>query len=190
MLRPNLGSSLSDAISSKIEPVGLMGYRLLGNSAKWVLSEAIPLVDSDIVHLSFKGGVFNSGTDYFIGDPSYRFALFAAGTEENLFDGYGANSTINDVEIVHEVTPIPYTGNHELAIDVSRSGILTVIGSRDVDSGSSVATVLYNFKVERNGVIIHDIPLTNKAQGATQLPVVGNISATVTEYDGSAWEEL
>ena len=46
-----------------------------------------------------------------------------------------------------------------------------------------------DFYVKVNGVEIIRIPLTNKAQGATQLPTVGNVSATIANYTDT-WEEV
>ena len=50
--------------------------------------------------------------------------------------------------------------------------------------------VIYDFEVEINGVLTNKIPLTNKAQGATQLPTVGDISGTIINYTESGWEEV
>lgn len=43
---------------------------------------------------------------------------------------------------------------------------------------------------DAQGIIINHIPLTNKEQGATQLPTVGNVSATIVNYTESGWEEV
>ncbi len=47
-----------------------------------------------------------------------------------------------------------------------------------------------SISIEVNGILTHSIPLTNKAQGATQLPTVGNVSATMIGYTGDEWEEV
>jgi hypothetical protein len=41
-----------------------------------------------------------------------------------------------------------------------------------------------------SGVLTNEIPLTNKAQGATQLATVGNVNATMINYTGDEWELL
>lgn len=48
--------------------------------------------------------------------------------------------------------------------------------------------VIYGFDVEIDGVLTNSIPLTNKAQGATQLATVGNVNATMLNYTGDEWE--
>lgn len=55
--------------------------------------------------------------------------------------------------------------------------------------GGYFAGYISDFEVEINGVITNQIPLTNKTQGATQLPTVGNVSATIINYTDT-WEEV
>ena len=47
-----------------------------------------------------------------------------------------------------------------------------------------------DFYVKVGGVEVLRIPLTNKAQGATQLATVGNINATMINFTGDEWEPL
>ncbi|MDC9527603.1 hypothetical protein PSH54_19175 [Pseudoalteromonas sp. Angola-30] len=47
---------------------------------------------------------------------------------------------------------------------------------------------LYNFEIEIDGVLTNSIPLTNKEQGATQLPTVGNVSAFMPNYTDAVWK--
>lgn len=54
--------------------------------------------------------------------------------------------------------------------------------------GGYFAGYISEFEVEIGGVITNQIPLTNKAQGATQLATVGNVNATMIGYTGSEWE--
>ena len=56
--------------------------------------------------------------------------------------------------------------------------------------GDFFGGTIYGFEFELNGVITNKIPLTNKAQGATQLATVGNINATMINYTGDEWEPL
>lgn len=44
-----------------------------------------------------------------------------------------------------------------------------------------------NFEFSRGGVLENKIPLTNKAQGATQLATVGNVNATMVGYNENVW---
>lgn len=49
--------------------------------------------------------------------------------------------------------------------------------------------VIYGFEVEIDGIVTNAIPLTNKAQGATQLPTVGDISAFMPNYTAAVWKK-
>lgn len=49
---------------------------------------------------------------------------------------------------------------------------------------------IFDFEVEKGGVITNKIPLTNKAQGATQLATVGNVNATMVGYTPDVWEQV
>lgn len=57
-------------------------------------------------------------------------------------------------------------------------------------SNQHFAGVIYGFEVEINGVLTNQIPLTNKLQGATQLPTIGSVSATIVGYNENDWEKL
>lgn len=46
-----------------------------------------------------------------------------------------------------------------------------------------------DFYVKINGVLTNQIPLTNKAQGATQLATVGNINAFMPNYTNAVWRK-
>jgi len=55
--------------------------------------------------------------------------------------------------------------------------------------GGEFAGYIKDFQVEIDGVITNQIPLTNKDQGDTQLPTVGDVSATIINYTDT-WEEV
>ncbi len=56
-------------------------------------------------------------------------------------------------------------------------------------STSYFAGVFYDFEVEIDGVLTNQIPLTNKAQGATQLATVGNVNAFMPNYTNAVWRK-
>lgn len=50
--------------------------------------------------------------------------------------------------------------------------------------------ITYGFLLKDvSGTVINSIPLTNKAQGATQLATVGNVNATMIGYTPDVWEQ-
>ena len=67
----------------------------------------------------------------------------------------------------------------------------TLIGVQQSGSGSYRGFFLgsiYDLKINSQGA--NEIPLTNRSQGATQLPTVGNVSATMVNYSEDVWEEI
>ncbi len=77
------------------------------------------------------------------------------------------------------------TTNYEGPIQVVKLGRDAVIGGNDYLKGYAI-----NLRVRINNTLTNSIPLTNKSQGATQLPTVGNVSATMVNYSEDVWEEV
>jgi hypothetical protein len=48
--------------------------------------------------------------------------------------------------------------------------------------------LFYDFEVEIAGEVVLQLPLTNKEQGAVQLPTIGDITATMANYTPLVWE--
>ena len=48
--------------------------------------------------------------------------------------------------------------------------------------------VYKDFEVSIGGVLVNQIPLTNKGQGATQLATVGDVNAFMPNYSSDVWE--
>lgn len=173
--------ALESAIDYIARPDGLSQY--------WVLSEPIDVQVNDVLYIDFLGGLLEEGkTKYFLGDPSYKFSAFAMSNSQNIFDGFGTSPFIDEQPIVNEVTPIPTSEIHTLKIEVSRAASMICLGAKD-DRGSTFINIpIFNFKHVRNGEVLHEIELTNKNQGATQLPKVGNVSATMSNFSSDVWE--
>ena len=95
---------------------------------------------------------------------------------------------LNDQPIDSNITPIPSGGDNTIIAATVGAEALSYITSR---AGSSLflSLAVYNFRVIRSGVVIHEIPLTNKAQGATQLATVGNINAFMPNYTDAVWRK-
>jgi len=82
---------------------------------------------------------------------------------------------VNSVVVYEQ--PIKYSTAKDL------DGISTLSGFRMLGSA-------FNFTLSKSGTVTNSIPLTNKAQGATQLPTVGSVSATIVGYNENDWEEV
>jgi len=83
--------------------------------------------------------------------------------------------TVNSVVVYEQ--PIKYSTAKDL------DGISTLSGFRMLGSA-------FNFTLSKSGTVTNSIPLTNKAQGATQLPTIGSVSATIVGYNENDWEEV
>ena len=83
--------------------------------------------------------------------------------------------TVNSVVVYEQ--PIKYSTAKDL------DGISTLSGFRLLGSA-------FNFTFSNSGTVTNSIPLTNKTQGATQLPTIGSVSATIVGYNENDWEEL
>lgn len=105
----------------------------------------------------------------------------------------GSSGYISDV-LVDGVSTVelPYDSTfHTIKCIISGSlSSVGILGAR-FDYTRSSSAAIKGFRVrDENGSVINEIPLTNKAQGATQLATVGNVNATMINYTGDEWEQL
>ena len=165
-------------------------YRLDGSSKYFQLSEPINLIADDLVELSFIGGsVTNSFAMFFESDSKIFYISVTSDSLSFRVKAAFGTPMLNGGEIVNNVTPVPSSGKNTISAETVGSEVLSVIGART--GGTLLMNLpICNFKVIRGGTVMHEIPLTNKAQGATQLPTVGSVSATIVGYNENDWEEV
>lgn len=171
------------------QPVKNYVARLDGLTQYWAFSEPLDLLSGDEIHLSYTDIATDGSRSYFFGDDTYQFALFST-VDGVYFDGYETASTVNGDAIINEVTEIPVSGINGLKMVIARIGTAERIGSSPDAGTVKMNGAIFNFKVVSGGVVINEIPLTNKSQGATQLPTVGSVSATMVNYTEAVWQEL
>jgi hypothetical protein len=170
------------------EPINYVA-RLNGTDQSWELSTPLNLVVGDVVNLKALGvSQFNGAAARFIGGDGFAFSL-DTGNDGDVFRETRLSALLNGVEIDSLVTPLPSSGEFSLSVTLTASGVLSYIGATD-GGARSINTAVYEFEVIRNGVIIHQIPLNNKAQGATQLATVGSVNATMIGYNSDVWEQV
>lgn len=75
-----------------------------------------------------------------------------------------------------------YSSSSTYDVDI----LIDEIGRRPVSS-FTFAGYIKSIEIEIDGVITNQISLTNKAQGATQLATVGNVNATMANYNNTVW---
>ena len=87
---------------------------------------------------------------------------------------------------------LPYDGVfHTVSvISINNSASVGILGAR-FDYTRNSSGVISMFRVRNSsGVVINEIPLTNKTQGATQIATVGSVNATMVGYDDNVWRVL
>lgn len=195
-MRPALTNALTNAIrealnysTTNLEPEPVINYvaRLNGVDQYWQLSDGgINTLSGDVLEIDFIGGALNGNASRIIGAESFAYSC-DTGTDASSIRLTRMTGKLDDIEIDNLVTPIPSSGNHTLSLNTLSDGSLRVLGGL-LAGDRLIDTALSNFRVIRNGTVINEIPLTNKAQDATQLPTVGNVSATMIGYTPDVWE--
>ena len=160
--------------------------RLNGADQYWQLSGPINVENDDRIGISFIGGVITNSYARFFASDNNSFSV-DANIDGATFRVSSGVSTL-DGAIINTGEPIPTVGKHDIILETANAGVLNTLGEFNGSRFNNLP--LYSFFIERNGTVIHQIPLTNKAQGATQLATVGNVNATMVNYDESVWEQI
>lgn len=161
--------------------------RLDGATQYWQLSDPIPIQVEDQIEFMFIGGSVTNSFAAFVGATNFS-VRFDVDTTATFLREQGSSATLNGLPVDSGVTPVPSNGENSVLISSLSTGSLEQISS--IGGSRLMNLPVYNFRVIRNGVVIHEIPLTNKAQGATQLATVGNVNATMVGYTPDVWEEV
>lgn len=189
MIRPNIKKCINHSLSS-FGGGDSANYvaRLDGLTQYWQFSDSINLTANDIIELSFIGGdVSNAFAMFYESDSGDFYISVTSDTVSFRIKAAFGSPMLNGQQIVNNTTPIPSSGENAISSAVVSSEVLSVLGCR-IGGSLFMNLPLYGFKVIRSGTVIHEIPLTNKSQGATQLPTVGSVSATMVNYTEAVWE--
>ncbi|PWS55998.1 hypothetical protein [Pseudoalteromonas sp. meg-B1] len=197
-MRPALTNALTTAIRSALSYTANEAAdaeqwvaQLDGAMQYWQLTEEIPVPDGGSIELDLMYDSENqSAIEYVLtSENSSDTALFFASRE---FIQTGSSGYISDV-LVDGVSAsvLPYD-NAFHTIKCIASGGLTKVGilaARFNYTRTSSGTIKMFRVRDSNGVVVNEIPLTNKAQGATQLATVGNINAFMPNYTEAVWRK-
>lgn len=175
-------------VEGLLSPVINYVARLDGVSQYWQLSEGITLELGDLVEFEFVS--VGDNTNSFVIDSTDRSSfIFNKDSTVQRSSALGFMD-INGERVQNLATPFPSEGVVNIVsirMDVSVATI-DFIGCEYREDRGYFSGLFRNFKVIRGGGVIHQIPLTNKAQGATQLATVGNVNATMPNYTPDVWE--
>lgn len=165
--------------------------QLDGATKCWQLSEEIPLPIGYSYEMDVLYEASNlSENDYLAtGEGDTNSPLFFINRE---FLDSGSAGRLSTPSIDGGDNKLPYDGTfHTVSVtSLNNSASVGILGARFNYTRNS-SGIICMFRVRNSsGVVIHEIPLTNKAQGATQLATVGSVNATMIDYTGDVWEQL
>ena len=165
--------------------------QLDGAMQYWQLTEEIPVPDGGSIELDLMydnanqseieyvlTSELNSDTSLFF---TSREALKAGSS------GYISDALVDGVSTI----TMPYD-NAFHTVKCIASGGLTKVGilaARFNYTRTSSGTIKMFRVRDSSGVVVNEIPLTNKAQGATQLATVGNVNAFMPNYTDAVWRK-
>jgi hypothetical protein len=162
-----------------------------GATQYWQLSEPIPLLSGYKVRYKINVAGGNSNVAYIHGNSKQSGSLYVY-----LSPISGQLSFLGSIN--EKLDGVPFVNNSEVQLGVEYEVEFEVSSNKDIatlfrfqDVEKYTAGYIYDLEVLNElGVVVNKIPLTNKAQGATQLATVGSINATMINYTGDEWEQL
>lgn len=185
----NFKPSIFNGISKSIEYVA----QLDGATQYWLLESPIEIIIGDeILHEFRKNDTSNNTRQSLTGLTDNFTALVLLNNDGTYLPSRG--DFFVDNQPVGSVDSYPTdTLFHETRLVSNVGFLLETLGANWTTRNEGVTRhfdgVISSFKVKRNGVVIHEIPLKNKAQGATQLATVGSVNAFMPNYTESVWKD-
>lgn len=183
MLNPILGSILSPILKPILG--GAINYvaKPDGATQYWELTENLTLVNGYSLEFecvgTHEGGVLISTASF-----GLQFRLI-----NGIYEFFGCDAEINGVPASSGVTAYDGADITSFKLTVTTARPLGTLLSKGATFLS--ASAMRNFKMKDiSEAILNEIPLTNKAQGATQLSTVGTVNATMINYTEAVWVEL
>ena len=165
--------------------------QLDGATQYWQLSEEISVPNGGSIELDLMYDSANqSAIEYvLVSANNSDTSLFFTSRE---FLKAGSSGYISDV-LVDGVSAIilPYDNAfHTIKCIISGNlASVGILGAR-FSYERNCSGAIRSFRVRgADGLIINEIPLTNKSQGATQLATVGNINAFMPNYTEAVWRK-
>ncbi|MFQ3203386.1 MAG: hypothetical protein ACI87I_001823 [Pseudoalteromonas tetraodonis] len=163
--------------------------QLDGATQSWIFSEEIPLISGDEITFSILANDAHQAGSAMIFSylGNYRTLLRV---EDGVFvTGFGEVA-----ENGSAVTHIATDGNlHTYTLKIEFTGTAIYYIGAQYDGANLIrhlSNAVFDIVITRPSVgVILDLPLTNKAQGATQLATVGNINAFMPNYTDAVWRK-
>lgn len=192
-MRPALTNALTNAIRSALSYTANEAAdaeqwvaQLDGAMQSWIFSTPVQVQKDDIIKFKLNAEIGSLDISYILQSSSTApivSTMFYSNSDGKLTSTYMISVVVNGNS---GVIYIEEGGNYvfELTYD-DNSDIEKLFEHR----GRYTPGSIYDFEQIRGGVTILKIPLTNKAQGATQLATVGNINAFMPNYTDAVWRK-
>ncbi len=182
-----LGKILQDVFFEKPLPTLIYVYRSDGASQYYTVDPPINISIGDKIGFDFIGGITPGAYKRFLYFNEYNFSI-DTGASGDVFRMISASAKLDDDNVSSGNTKIPLSGIHTLVVTSNVNGTLATILSAYQEHFMNLP--IFNFYVERNGQIIHEIPMNNLEQGADQIATVGTSNVTAVNYLADNWELL
>lgn len=179
-------SLVSKGVASAIKWVA----QLDGAMQYWQLTEEIPLPLGYSYEMDVLYAPENTSTNDYIatGENNTDSPLFFINRE---FLNSGSAGRLSEPVVDGGDNKLPYDNKFHTIVITSLSSQATVgiLGAR-FNYTRTCSGIIMMFRVrDSSGVVVNEIPLTNKAQGATQLATVGNVNAFMPNYTDAVWRK-
>lgn len=161
--------------------------QLDGVTQYWQLTSPIALEVGD--EISFKAARESGAAtvkQWFASGSRLRINVQA----NNKIEEVGGDLYLDGEFVTNYTADFPVDGlEHDFKYEITSAGrSLTILGASE-GGFEKLGGHFKNLSIKRNGVIIHEIPLTNKSQGATQLATVGKVNAFMPNYTDAVWRK-
>ena len=148
----------------------------------WQFTEGLTLVNGYSLEFecvgSHEGGVLISTASF-----GLQFRLI-----NGIYEFFGCDAEINGIPATSGVTTYDGADITSFKLIVTTARPLGTLLSKATSFLS--ASAMRNFRMkDAGGIVLNEIPLTNKAQGATQLATVGNVNAFMPNYTAAVWRK-
>lgn len=204
MIDINLIDALMSNGSTTIPKTYIDIANLNGANQEWEISERLIDIDN-LSGLKFKGEYISSddgGTliSQSTDDGLKEFQIFRAASEIRF--SIGDTVTAFPATFTGGLFEVEFTDN--TTVNVYADGVLVIdagvvaIGNGRYPTAKTTlmsrhgfykSGAVINFEHYQDDILVNKLPLTNKDEGATQSSSVGDITATLTNYNESVWLE-
>lgn len=186
----------TDSVWEKLQKPATYIAHLDGVTQAWSLTEDFQGAVGDIVKFKYIGPRDTSGDYALLGrGRNYAGISIYRSRDGGVVESNGGSLSVDG--IAHVAPSLyPKNGNEvhnvefELTSNISISTLLAVHANRDLGTKTwRFPGGMFDLEIIRGGSTILKIPMTNRAQGGTQLASVGGINAVMDNYSEAVWEK-